>query len=395
MRARDRQTFAGLLTPIGAGGISIIELSGPESGAILERLLRSPSQCRVSEASPGELVYGKLVHNGRLLDEVIVEIADPESGRALIINCHGGTIAARRVLNALAAEGAREIEAAKLLRLKESSGALSTVQREALELLPRAPTLRVAALLLAQYHGALERAVESVRNLLLHEGDIARAESAISRLLSAAMFGRGLFHPPRVVVAGRPNVGKSTLMNALLRFERVIVHRVPGTTRDAVEDLFALHGVPFRLVDTAGIRRAENDVEREGVARGVLEIARADILLLTFDGSMPLQAEDEKLIARPMPEKVIPVINKRDLPRQLAAETLTRLLSRQPLLVSATQQLGIRELEDRILRSAYETLPAENEAVPFTPRQAKLLALASTALRRRERVHAASLLQRL
>ena len=128
---------------MGAGGISIIELSGPASDAILERLFRSSSQYRVSEASPGELLYGKLTHNGRLLDEVIVEIGDPENGRALIINCHGGTIAARRVLNALAAEGVREVEAAELLRLKESSGALSTVQREALELLPRARNTQV------------------------------------------------------------------------------------------------------------------------------------------------------------------------------------------------------------------------------------------------------------
>jgi len=380
---------------MGAGGISIIELSGPGSDAILERLFRSPRQCRVSEASPGQLLYGKLIHKGALLDEVIVEIGDPENGRALVINCHGGTIAARRVLNALAAEGVREVEAAELLRLRESSGALSAVQREALELLPRAPTLRAAAMLLAQYHGALERAVQSIMGLLLHEGDIAAAESALSRLLSNATFGRGLFRPPRVVVAGRPNVGKSTLMNALLRFERVIAHPTPGTTRDAVEDLFAVHGVPFRLVDTAGIRRAENDVEREGVARGVIEIDRADVLLLTFDGSMPLQAEDEKLIALPMPEKVIPVINKCDLPRQLAPDTLTRLLPRSPLLVSATERLGISELEDCILRSAYESLPARDDPVPFTERQAGLLTRALAALRRQERACAAALLERL
>lgn len=324
-----------------------------------------------------------------------MEIGDTAARETLLVNCHGGLIAARRILNALAEEGAREVEAAELLAFAEASGALSAVQREAAELLPCVPTLRVARMLLTQYHGALETAIASAKNALEREDNTGKAEAVISCLLATAEFGRRLFDPQRIVVAGRPNVGKSTLTNALLRFERVLVNSTPGTTRDAVEDVFAVDGVPFRLVDTAGIRQGESDVEREGVARGVSELARADLALLIFDGAAELQPEDEKALAETMPSKIIPVINKSDLPQCLAPDTLAQRYGVRPVLVSALRGTGIRQLEERILAAVYPTLPADGEGVVFTERQSVLLAQATAALQAKDSAQAVSLLRQI
>lgn len=368
-------------------------MTGTGATAALEQLFRHPRRLRLAAARPGDLLYGKLVADGEPLDEVIVEISDAPDRETLVVNCHGGAVAARRVLDALVKAGAQEVEPAAILACRESSHALSAVQRESADLLPCAPTLRAAGVLLTQYHGALDAAVAAARRTLERAADPDAAAAAVSRLLATARFGQGLCNPLRVVVAGRPNVGKSTLMNALLRFERVLVHPSPGTTRDVVEDLFAVHGVPFRLVDTAGIRRGENEIEREGVARGVSELARADLALLTFDGSMPLQPEDEKTLAQPLPRRIIPVANKTDLPQRLALDALARRLGSAPALVSATQGTGIRQLEERILTATYGDLPAEGEAVVFTARQADLLTRAQAALRASAPARAAALLQ--
>lgn len=391
----DNQLLAGLVTPIGAGGISIIQLAGSGATAVLDRFFHSPRKLPLATAQAGALLYGRLLRNDELLDEVIVEIGGTAARETLLINCHGGMVAARRILDALAEAGAREVVAAELPAFAEVFGALSAVQCEAAELLPRAPTLRVARMLLAQYHGAFEAAIASAGDALEREDNTGKAEAVISRLLATAVFGRRLFDPPRVVVAGRPNVGKSTLTNALLRFERVLVHSTPGTTRDAVEDVFAVDGVPFRLVDTAGIRQGESDVEREGVARGVSELALADLALFIFDGAVELQPEDETVLAETAPRTIIPVINKSDLPQRLAPDTLAQRLGAVPAFVSALRGTGIRQLEERILAAVYPALPADGEGVVFTERQSALLAQAAVALQANDSAQAVSLLRQI
>lgn len=382
----DRQTLAGLFTPVGEGGIGLIELIGPQAAAILDRLFQNQRRLRLSAAQSDELLYGKLIQNGELLDEVIVEIVglavgSTENGAVprLVVNCHGGIVAAQRVLAALEAEGARIVDPGEILAMRQAAGDLDAIQREVAARLPQALTLRAAAVLIAQYQGTLVRVAISIRHRIETGRDRSRVEADLQRLLDTAAFGRGLFSPMRVVVAGRPNVGKSTLINALLRFERVIVHPTAGTTRDAIEDIFSIEGVPFRLVDTAGIRPTRNAVEREGVERGISELTRADIAILTFDGSMPLQSEDDAILTEPLPSKVIPVINKADLPQQIAATTLAERLDVEPAIISATEGTGLQALEDRILKIAYPNLPAKGEAVLFTERQEELVRKALAA----------------
>lgn len=351
------------LTPPGEGGISLIELSGPEATSILESLFQSPRGLRVADGGPGRLLYGRLVRERVELDEVIVECAGSRGDRRYVVNCHGGPVAVRRVMAALAAEGAREAP----WREAVSAAGLDAVQREAAGLLPSALTLRGVRMLLEQYGGALTVSVAEARGRA-ERGEREGAREILEGLLQTASYGRGLVEPATLALIGRPNVGKSTLANALLRYERMIVHAEPGTTRDAVEELLAVREIPFRLVDTAGIRETGHEIEKEGVTLSVEALRRADVVLLLLDASAPLGPEDLRLLtARSL--RRIPVLTKGDLPAVVAAAEVAALAGASPVRVSATTGAGMEALEERIVAEMYPVVPVPGAAVVFTARQ--------------------------
>lgn len=377
---RHHATLVCRLTPPGEGGIGLLELAGPTAQSILERLFVSPRGIAVSALDAGRLLYGRLERAGERLDEIVLECVRPPDH--YILNCHGGAVALQRVLRALEAEGARPGSWAELLRREQADGRLDAVQREAAERLPPAPTLRAVRALLDQHRGMLSAELRAIRQAV--ELDAAAAAAAMERLLATARYGRGLSDPLRLVIAGRPNVGKSTLGNALLRFDRLIVHPRPGTTRDTVEELFVIAGIPFLLVDTAGLRESADAVEREGVVRGRRELAQADAALLVFDASEPLQAEDLRLLDADLPGVVVPVLNKSDLPRRLADDAIRARTGRAPVPLSAATGEGLAELEARILDAVFPGLPAPGGPLLFTERQEHLLCQALDALSRRD-----------
>ena len=356
-----------LLTPPGAGGISLIQLSGPNCAAILGALFHGRRGLRPVDASPGRLLYGHLRRQGVELDEVIVECAGTTDARRYVINCHGGAVAARRVMAALTAGGAREVP----WRDAAHNPGIDALRREAATLLPSAPTLRGVQMLLDQYRGALSSALHAARQKA-EGGEVNAARDLLSGLLATAPWGRGLIEPASLALIGRPNVGKSTLANALLRYERMIVHPDPGTTRDAVEELLAVRDIPFRLLDTAGIRETGHEIEREGVALSVEVLSRADVVLLLFDASAPLTAEDLGLLASRARGRIL-VLNKCDLPARLDAAELTARTGETPVSVSAATGAGLGALEDRIVAVAYPRIPDAGTAVVFTERQERCL----------------------
>jgi len=367
-------TRAAIISAVGDGGISLIELSGPDAAPILDRLFRSPRGRRLLHARAGKLYYGFLFRGGRQLDEVIVECAQVEPYHKFVINCHGGQVAAHQILGALVAEGAREAEPAERLALAEAEGDINAVQREAALHLPRARTLRAAGMLLDQFRGALAAHIAELRDALRRKPE--RSEEIVPRLdalLRTFPYGAGLVEPASLVIAGRPNVGKSTLANALLRCDRVIVHASPGTTRDVVEDYLSIRGVPFRLADTAGVRVARGKVEREGVERARRALACADIAILLFDGSESPREEDETVLTLARPPKFVAVVNKSDLPLRFPVEMIHRRLDTAPVMVSALTRAGMSQLEERILRVAYPDMPPPGAPVLFTERQAHLI----------------------
>lgn len=393
MAARDstRRTLACRLTPVGEGGISLIELSGPDSVAILDRLFQNPHGVRVAQMEPGRLLYGRLVRNDAPLDEVLLECVQAGGHGVFVINGHGGALASQRTMAALMAEGARPAREREFLARQRRLGLVDRIQEEAAQRIPRALTLRAAQVLIEQHEGALA----AVRDELLRRTDWPWVVERLRRLLATAAFGRGMVRPPRLVIAGRPNVGKSTLANALLRFDRMLVHAEPGTTRDTIEEGLSLGGLPFTLVDTAGLRAAQSEVEREGVRRGAQALRRADVALLVFDASVPLQEEDRRILARSGTRMRVPVLNKSDLPAAIPARLIEEETGCRPMVVSALSGAGLGELEERILRAAYPQMPAKGEAVLFTLRQERLVKAALRAAERKDRARLAAAMNAL
>jgi len=379
----DIPTTVCLLTPPGEGGIGVIEIRGPRAAEMADTFFRSPRGLRVAEASEGQLLYGRLVRDDETLDEVVVACVARGGQAVLEINCHGGAVASSRVVDAMVSAGARVTTAAERLDAMRKSGLLDGIAAEAAALIPRAPTLLAAAVLLNQFRGALGRAVKEISRCVEETADWNAIRARLESLLATARFGRGLTEPCRVVVTGRPNVGKSTLSNALLRFERMIVHAVPGTTRDTVEDLFSVAGVPFVLVDTAGIRDADDAVEREGVERARAAAQDADLTVLVIDGSEPLTGEDDVLPSRrPVRPRVV-ALNKADLPLRAEVNEIALQTGAPVVSVSATMGEGIEELERCILEAAYSTRPEAGVAVVFTARQEECLTQALAAAKAR------------
>jgi len=406
----DIPTTVCVLTPPGEGGIAVIEVRGPRAVEIVDAFFHSPRGLRIAEAPPGKLLYGNLVRDGETLDEVVVaRVAQGQQG-VLEINCHGGAVASSRVVDALVSAGARMTTAAERLDLMRKSGTLDAIAAEAAARIPRAPTLLAATVLLDQFRGALGRGVRDIAKrakalanpcggsaehpLALQEGGtpmtmpagspdspVTEIAEELESLLATARYGRGLIEPCRVVVTGRPNVGKSTLSNALLRFERMIVHTVPGTTRDTVEDLFSVVGVPFVLVDTAGIRDARDEIEREGVARARAAALEADVTVMVLDGSESLTEEDRALLREPAARPRVIALNKWDLPLRADMNEIPEQTRELLVRVAARTGKGIEELERRILDAAYPTRPEPGTAVIFTVRQQECLTEALAAAR--------------
>ena len=285
------------------------------------------------------------------------------------IHCHGGDAAIRRILADLDHAGCQIVSAQQLDR--EQTGLFAAECREALA---NASTLRTANILLEQCSGILQSAIEVLR------GPVSGAQSAtgqrlrqIDALLDWADFGRRLTQCSKVVILGRPNVGKSSLLNALVGFTRAIVFDEPGTTRDVVTAATAFEGWPMSLVDTAGIRNTDCQLESAGIALAQQEAAAADCRLIVIDSNQPATSDDSELIAA-WPGALV-VANKTDLP-DVWGDRIPVLALR----VSSLTRAGIEGLSHRIVESAIPRVPTPGTAIPITERQANLLRRARQAL---------------
>jgi len=355
------QCRAAVLTPPGEGGIGVIQLSGAGSHEIVRSLFRGRRPADF--ASTDRLHYGHLVKNDELLDEVLVAVTDASPGGPTFeINCHGGIVAVERVMAALEALGARRVERAP------SDDHLDAIQYEAAQALPRALSRQAVRLLLEQYGGALSRELAAAARLAPRE-----AGTVIQGLLATARLGIALCAPRRVVIAGSPNVGKSTLFNALLGDARAIVTDVPGTTRDFISEFIVLSGVPFEIVDTAGLRQTDHIVEREGVRLTREQVACADVVLLVIDASAPHEEDlsDVRRLAAREGAVLLVVANKIDL---VAGNP--ELLRFADSSVSAATGEGIAALEKRIVAATVGNDRYSGGPAVFTERQRRALSAA-------------------
>lgn len=343
-----------------AVGPHVVRLTPPGRGAIASVLVEGPGAVEVvtaeCHAAPGSLTPGdsrlRLVRFGpEPAEDVVLHLAAADR---VELHCHGGQAVIDRLVELLAARGCVVLD----WRAWVDQRSDDPVAAAALKALAAAPTLRTAAILIDQYHGALGAAIQTAAADLA-AGRTHAARDRLAAIARRASLGRHLQQPWRVVLAGPPNAGKSTLLNALLGYARAIVHPTPGTTRDLVTATTAIDGWPVELVDTAGLRDSDHPLEQTGMALAERELGAADLVVLVFDASRSPGPADAALAAR-YPAALI-VENKADLPR---AERSSR-----GLLVSALTGQGIDALIAAISARLVPEPPPPGAAVPFTEDQ--------------------------
>jgi tRNA modification GTPase len=323
----------------------------------------------------------------RLGDEVVAVVLD-EHPPAVELQCHGGVAAVEMVIDALEQAGAERADPALLVETLTDDAIVAEATLD----LCRAPTLATAEILLEQAAGALRRELLGLNHLIDRDPSTAPALLCLDALIGRSAFGLRLLAGWKVVIAGRPNVGKSRLLNALAGFTRAIVDPTPGTTRDVVTLSAALGGWPIELADTAGVRGTSDPIEAEGVARSRREQAEADLILLVLDRSEPLQPMDFELAASA--GHSIVVANKSDLPAAWQPGD-SRARPKPVVTVSAERGDGIAELCAEIVRSLVPNAPKPGDAVPFRPRHVQALEQARQYLNEGELTSAKTLLESL
>jgi tRNA modification GTPase len=382
LRATPDDTIAAIATPLGAGGLGVIRLSGPQAVLILRTVFRDRQGRPVDRLPSHRVRFGRIIdpRTGVRLDEVLVTyMRSPHSYTredVVEISGHGGIGIMARILEALVAGGARLAEPGEFTRRAFLNGRLDLSQAEAVIDLIHAHTEESQRQALAQLEGGLSQAITAMREEVLEvlayvegamefpEEDLellpwdtllAKAcavEERITRLLDTFQTGRVLREGVQVVIVGRPNVGKSSLFNAMLAANRAIVTPIPGTTRDVLEEVVNLRGYPFRLVDTAGIRASVDPVEQEGIGRARTSMESADLVLLVLDRSEALTAEDEEAIAAVQGKRVQLVLSKADLPPLLTAAELHKRFPEWPkAAVSCKDLQGLERLIEAMVEA--------------------------------------------
>jgi len=365
MSALD-DTICAVATPSGEGGVGIVRVSGPHALTIASKIVRLRCAKSLSEIKPYQLYLGKFLwgHSqaqnqvqpglATVLDEVLVVIMRaPRSytGEDVVeVHGHGGPLIVQAICEALTQAGARMAEPGEFTKRAFLNGRLDLTQAEAVLDTIQAKSLH--SLKLAQEHlqgglsGVIKGHRDSLVKLLAHveagmdfgEEDIQFIEQkelkdkiremvgAIEKLIESAQEGRIIREGIRTVILGRPNVGKSSLLNAILDVDRAIVSQIPGTTRDVLEESFMVEGVMIRLFDTAGLRVTTDELEQEGMTRAEEAIKQADVLIMAFDQSQPLTDQDQGFIARYKQQPRVMILNKHDLPPRFSLDDFKNIV---------------------------------------------------------------------
>jgi tRNA modification GTPase len=383
-RNDNPDSIAAIATPLGQGGIAMIRLSGPQSLAIADASFRPADPCSKPSAAPTHtLHFGRIIRRGRVVDEVLLSVmrAPRTFTREDVveITCHGGLLPAKMVLDTLLENGARLATPGEFTRRAFLNGRLDLAQAEAVADLIHARTELAAAAAEEQLAGKLSRRINVLRDDLMKtlahveahidfpDEDIApdtreklleRLQAALGfmdELLSTASDGRLLRRGIRAAIMGRPNVGKSSLLNQLLGQERAIVSSIPGTTRDTIEETASVRGVPVVFIDTAGLRQAGDEIEAEGVRRSRHTLAAAELILHVLDGSKPAGEWDHKLLTEYAGRPRLLVRNKADLPRRLRLPEGLAAID-----VCCLSGAGVEALKDAIKEAVWAGgIPAE------------------------------------
>jgi tRNA modification GTPase len=371
-------TIAAISTPFGEGAIGIVRLSGVNAIQITNTLFQSTKHNGLLEASSHTVHYGKIVNpkTNHTVDEVLITImrAPKTFTREDVveINCHGGIVTTNHVLQVVLENGAKLAEPGEFTKRALLNGRIDLSQAEAVMDLIRSKTDEASRLAMSQVEGRLSKEIRMLRqelvNVIAHievnidypEYDeveemtakmvlpkLKEIEKGIQTLLSTAKQGKILREGLSVSIVGKPNVGKSSLFNALLQENRAIVTNIPGTTRDILEEYIHLEGIPLKVIDTAGIRETDDVVEKIGVGKSVESMEKADVILFILDQSLPLTQEDIDIYEQIKNRPHVIVYNKLDLPTRIH-EVENKFVQEQPISLSAVNGTNLDMLGKKI-----------------------------------------------
>lgn len=413
MKADYKDTIAAIATSPGEGGIGIVRLSGPKAIPIAAKIFRPKPHRDINALPSHTLHYGEVAENKKTIDTGLLAIMRaPHSYTredVVELHVHGGVIPLQKILRLAINTGAKLAEPGEFTRRAFVNGRLDLAQAEAVVDLIRAKTEAFYTLAQRQFSGVLSRKINELREKLLKiltriEANIDFAEESrvtlgqsfqknlsgvikeVRALAESAGKGRAIKEGVKAVIVGRTNVGKSSLMNALMKEERVIVTHIPGTTRDVIEERVEVGGVTLKFADTAGIRKARNPIEKQGVNRSRAYMEQADLIILVLDGSQPLKKIDREIIKTVVhhQKRAVVVINKIDLPLRINIERIKQFFPGGNIVkLSAKHQLGLSVFTQKLLQvlGLGSLKKAEGEVIVNCLRHQKVLEKAEALLK--------------
>lgn len=397
-------TIAAISTPIGIGGIGIIRVSGKEAISIVNKIFRAANKKSLYEMDSHTITYGHIVsQSGKVLDEVLIMLMKgPKTFTredVIEINCHGGPIPLNAVLMETINAGARLAENGEFTKRAFLNGRIDLAQVEAIMDIIESKTELSLSQAVGQLEGNLSNKIKEYQDILMQiiarievsidypeydddepitndfESELRELLKELNELLRTADTGKMIRDGVKTAIVGRPNVGKSSLLNALLEENKAIVTDIPGTTRDVVEAYLNIDGIPFQLLDTAGIRETEDIVEQIGVERSKHSIEEADLVLVLIDAHEGLLEKDKEILEEVRGKHVIYVLNKTDLESAISTEIIKQYFSNGKLVhISAKEQEGLKELRNAMKEVVLKgNATVSNEATISNQRQKQAL----------------------
>ncbi len=377
-------TIAAIATAVGSSGIGIVRVSGQEAFAVVSKIFRKGGKqgCDLGAAeNDHRVLYGHIYDEDEMVDEVLVLVmGGPHSytGEDTVeIDCHGGALVMRRILETVIKYGARPAEPGEFTKRAFLNGRMDLSQAEAVMDLIQAKNQYALKSSVGQLRGKVSGRIRDLRERILHEtafiesalddpehisldgyplrlkGILESVMDEVRGLLNSADRGRVMTEGVRTVILGKPNAGKSSLLNVLAGEERAIVTDIAGTTRDILEEHIRMEGISLNVVDTAGIRETGDLVEQIGVSRAKDAARDADLIIYVVDGSVPLDENDEAIMSMIQGQKAVVLLNKSDMERAVEAEELRRRTDRRVIEISAKEETGIEELEKTVKDMVY------------------------------------------
>ena len=375
-------TIAAIATAPGEGGIGIIRISGEKSLQVAQSIFKSKSGKMIKDYNTRTLIYGNIVDGEKVIDEVLLAyMKGPNSYTAedvIEINCHGGFISVKKILELILSKDVRLADAGEFTKRAFLNGRIDLSQAEAIIDVIKSKTDMAHEVAQNQLEGSLAKKIRELRNnvteVLAHltvsidfsEEDVeeityqtleeksSELRNEIKKLYDTAESGKILRDGLKTVIVGKPNVGKSSLLNSILGENRAIVTDIAGTTRDIIEEFVNIKGIPLKIVDTAGIRETEDVVEKIGVEKSRESFSTADLVIMVLDASRKLSQEDMEILESLENKKTIVLLNKMDLESQIELEKIEQFVNSEDIIkISALKHEGIEELQDKIEAMVY------------------------------------------